>query len=84
MGPGPNPEIGGFQLQRYGDPLTLFAAPSHERLVARPVPGPTRLFGQAPMGQVEHEDARALRLGAADGGAAGDDLVIGMRGQNEN
>lgn len=52
--------------------------------VARPLPSPQRVFGRDASRQMQHKDARPGRDRAGGGNAAGDDLVIGMRRQDQN
>ncbi len=64
--------------------LRLGAPAPHPPSVARALPWPERRALRHPGRQVEHEDPRAGCPGAHRGNAAGNDLVIGMRRQNED
>jgi hypothetical protein len=69
--------------QRRGDPRLVAAAAQPFR-VSRPVPWPQRLARRDPTRQIQYKDPGAGRPGARCGDAAGDDLVIRMRRQNED
>jgi hypothetical protein len=69
--------------QRRGDPR-LVAAAAQPLRISRPLPRPQRLARRDPGRQIQHEDPGPGRPGARGGDAAGDDLVIGMRRQNED
>ncbi len=69
--------------ERRGDPR-LVAAAAQPLRVSRPLPPPQRLARRDPGRQKQHEDPRAGRAGAHSGNAAGDDLVIGMRRQDQD
>jgi hypothetical protein len=69
--------------QRRGDPR-LVAAAAQPLCVSRPLPRPQPLARWDPGGQIQHEDPGPSRPGAQGGDAAGDDLVIRMRRQNED
>ena len=69
--------------QRGGEP-GLVAAVAQPLRVSRPLPRPQRLARRDPGRQIQHEDPGASRQGMRDGDAAGDDLVIGMRRQDQD
>jgi hypothetical protein len=69
--------------QRRGDPRLVAAAAQPFR-VSRPVPWPQRLARRDPARQIQYKNPGAGRPGARCGDAAGDDLVIRMRRQNED
>jgi hypothetical protein len=68
---------------RRGDPR-LIAAAAQPLRISRPPPPPQRLARRDSGRQIQHEDPGPSRPGAQGGDAAGDDLVIRMRRQNED
>lgn len=56
----------------------------HPPGMGRALPGPQRRALRYPGRQVQHENPGASRAGPQGGDAAGDDLVIGMRRQDED
>ena len=64
--------------------LRLVAAAPHPRGVGRLLPGPQRRALRHARRQVKHKHPRARRPSPRRGHAAGDDLVIGMRRQDQN
>jgi hypothetical protein len=69
--------------QRGGSPR-LVAAAAQPLRVPPPLPRPQRLARRDPGRQIKDEEPGAGRPGARDGDAAGDDLVIGMRRQDQD
>ena len=64
--------------------LRLLAAAPHPRGVSRLLPGPQRRALRHARRQVKHKHPRARRPSPRRGHAAGDDLVVGMRRQDQD
>jgi len=64
--------------------LRLLAAALYPRIPGRALPGPQRRALRHSRRQMKHKYPRPRRPGAQRGDAAGDDLVIGMRRQDQD
>ncbi len=72
------------QPQHGSRELRFLAAAPDPRILGRALPGPQRRALRHTRRQVEHKDPRPCRSGAQRGDAAGSDLVIGVRRQDQN